>query len=336
MRCVKVTEIKWEGDFHDLEIEGGDGNYVVEGVVVHNSNMRFGFSGSRPFMIGTHTSRVVDSRLTSSSWPNGHIVRKMIEWCEHINTQTRVELWRNRNPEVKSLAVFGEVCGYKCSDLHYGRTAADGDVASEVLLFGEVAIDGRFLDYDDALEVLGSLFPDKALGDLMVPVLYRGKPERSLLKQLRDRPSALAEKRGAAHVSEGIVIRPTKEALSVVALNRLIAKYKSPLYEERKSLQAVDVEDLPRYVNAYDLISDFVTDERIRHVLAKAEASGIKVEKRRIKELAGLLYEDIRKESVGEWPAGDVGDGTLRRWTFAIAGEALSSLINTWTSQERS
>mgnify|MGYP002786832118 CR=1 FL=1 len=295
----------------------------------HGSNARFGFHGSRPFMVGTHTSRVVDSRMTADSWPNGHLVRKTLEWCDRRDIRKRVEAFRTKFPNVKSLAVFGEISGFKCSDLHYGRTAADGDNASEVLLFGEVAVDGKFLDYEDALSVLRTLFPAESLGALMVPVLYRGKPDLKRLKALRDQPSPLAALRGASQISEGVVIRPTVEAVSRVTLNRLIAKYKSPLYEERASLRNSDPDKLPTYVTAYDLISDFVTDERIRHVLGKAEASGIVIEKRRMKDIAGLLYDDIRKESVGEWPAGESFDeGTLRRWTFNIAGEAISRLID--------
>ena len=330
MRCLKVEAIDYEDDLHDLEIEGGDGAYIVEGVVAHNSNFRVGFHGSRPFMVGTHTARVVDSRLAATTWPEGHLLRKALDWCDLMDMRTRVANYRSQHPEVTSLAIYGEISGWKCSDLHYGRTADD---KPEVRLFGEAAINGRFLDYDEAITVVHELFPDLTTGDvkrnLLVPVLYRGKPDLAVFKRLRDQASPMAATRGVAQISEGIVIRPTREALSKVTLNRLTAKFKSPLYEERKSLRDKDPGSLPTYVTAYDLIADFVTDERIRHVIAKAEGGGMVVDVRKMKDIGNLLYNDIRKESLGEWPAeaATLDEGTLRRWTFDLAASDISRLI---------
>jgi len=125
-------------------------------------------------------------------------------------------------------------------------------------------------------------------------------------------------------------VRPVDEAFSAKTQTRLVGKYKSPLYEERKSLRDADPDKLPTYVSAYDLIADFVTEERIRHVFAKAEASGITIEKRRMKDLGRLLHEDILKESAGEWPAGAeaLDPAVLARWTFDLAGEAMSRMID--------
>jgi len=137
---------------------------------------------------------------------------------------------------------------------------------------------------------------------------------------------------GVQQISEGIVIRPTKETMSPSQLTRLTAKYKSPLYEERKSLRNADPNMLPAYTSAYDLIYDFVTAERIRHVLSKATSRGIEVTTRNMRTLSGMLFDDIKKESMGEWPAGSetLDEGTLRRWTSGIAGESLSRLVEGW------
>jgi hypothetical protein len=326
---MKVMEIEWTDDLHDLEIEGGDGSYIVEGVVVHNSNFRAGYHGSRPFMVGTHTSRVVDDRLDLTTWPEGHLIRKSLEWVERENLRDRIATFRSMHPGVRSLAIFGEISGFKCSDLHYGCTESK---ETRVMLFGEVAVDGQFLGYDDAIDVLGEVFPDRSLGEMMVPVLYRGKPDLKVFKRLRDQPSVLAAKRGAEQINEGIVIRPTTESVSKATMNRLIAKFKGPLYEERKSLRDVDPGVLPVYVNAYDLLYDFVTDERIRHVVAKAEGSGMTIEPKKNREIAKLLYADIRKESSGEWPAGSeaLDEGTLARWTSDIAGESIARIVGEW------
>lgn len=294
----------------------------------HGSNARFGYFGARPYVVGTHTSRVVDSRLRADTWPQGHLIRKTLEWGERVEMAARLAALRAAHPEITSIAVFGEICGFKCSDLHYGQTAE-----SEVRLFGDVAVNGRFLDYDPAVALLQSLFPEAPIDTRMVPVLYRGAPDLAVFKRLRDQVSTLATWRGAQQISEGIVIRPSAERISSVTMNRLIAKYKSPLYEERASLRGADPDALPVYVSAYDLLADFVTEERVRHVLAKAEASGAKIEKRYLKQLAEALFADIQKESVGEWPAdaAQLDTKTLVRWTFTLAGEMLTRVVEEYS-----
>lgn len=292
---------------------------VVVSEKIHGSSARTGFAGSRPWMVGTHTARVIDSRLESSTWPEGHLIRKLLDWCDEVDAKGRVAAWRAKHPEVNSLAVFGELSGWKCSDLHYGMSK------STVRLFGDVAVNGRFLDYDDAVYVAAEVYGRNAV---MVPVLYRGRPSLAHLKQLRDLSSTMAAENGAEQISEGIVIRPTQERVSAATVNRLMAKYKSPLYEERKSLRDKDPDVLPTYVSAYDLLTDFVTEERVRHVIAKAASGGMAIDKRQVRNLSVLLYEDIRKESVGEWPEGSTLDvGTLQRWTATLAGEMLVKQI---------
>lgn len=299
--------------------------WVVVSEKSHGSNCRFGLHNSK-FVVGTHTSRVVESRMSSSSWPEGHLVQKTLLWVERLGVQALIENWVAIHRNINSLAIYGEICGFKCSDLHYGLTSGS-PFSSEVRLFGEVALNGQFLSWDAANLVLREIFGTE-YRDLMVPILYQGPPDPAILKQLRDQPSALAASRGASQISEGVVIRPVGEFSSKITLGRLIAKYKSPLYEERASLRDKDPGTLPKYMTAYDLLTDFVTDERIRHVIGKMESAGVIVDKRQMKAIGTELYMDIRKESVGEWPEGDLDEATLRRWTFDLAGERIRKLID--------
>lgn len=301
---------------------------VVVTEKLHGSSFRCGFHGSRPLMYGTHTSRVVEGREDPATWPNGHLIQKMLQWGVDVDMPTRIARYRAAHPSVNSFAVYGEIYGFKCSDLHYGLKG------SEVRLFGDVTVNGKWLNYEDAVAIIGGwLFPEKPLAEVLVPVLYRGKPDLDVIKRLRDQPSHRAmEAGGQTQVSEGVVIRPTVEAFSETSKDRLIAKFKSPLYEERKSLRETDPAVLPTYVTAYDLLADFVTEERIRHVLGKAEASGMLIEKRNIRQLGELLFADIQKESVGEWPAGSetLDQRLLSRWTFTLSGEMLAQAVDTW------
>lgn len=303
---------------------------VVVTEKLHGSNARFGFHGRRSLMYGTHTSRIVEDRMDPTTWPAGHLITKFLTWAQEQDIAGRIERIRKAHPEYTSLAVYGETYGFKCSDLHYGLTG------SEVRLFADVNINGVWLGYEEAIEFIsGSLFPERPVTDVLVPILYRGKPDPLLLKQLRDQPSDRAKRAGGqTQVSEGVVIRPTTERFSEVSKDRLIAKYKSPLYEERKSLRDADPTVLPTYVTAYDLLADFVTEERIRHVLAKAEASGVGIEKRNIRTFGDMLFADIQKESVGEWPPGSetLDQRVLSRWTFALAGEMIAKAIESRTT----
>lgn len=290
---------------------------------IHGVNLRFGFHGSRSFMVGTHTSRIVDSRLDAASWPEGHILHHALRWVAQEQVPRKVARWRTAHPEVKSLAIYGELFGEGCADLHYGVTRP------EMRLFGEVALDGKFLGYHDAMHVIGEVFGPYLEG-MLAPVLYAGKPSLAVFKRLRDRTSMVALEGGESQLSEGVIIRPTEETYSALTLSRLVAKYKSPLYEERRSLRNVDPETLPAYVDALDLITDCITEERIRHVFARLEASGVRLERNRIREYTDALYHDIRKETVGEWPvsAQGLGEDVLCRWTYDLSAEMVARLVD--------
>jgi tRNA-binding EMAP/Myf-like protein len=295
---------------------------VVVTEKLHGSNFRFGFHGNEDSLFGTHTSRVVRGREDPDTWPRGHIVEKMLRWARETGVRERLEAYRAAHPEVRSLAVYGEVHGAKCADLQYGMSE------SRVRLFGEVNRDGRWLDYDEALKLVAGLFPDVDPERLLVPVLHRGRPEHELLHRLRDQPSRLAASYGVGQLSEGVVIRPTREIFNEALKDRLILKYKSPLYEERASLRNADPEALPRYATVYDLLQDFVTEERLRHVLGKAAASGVPVHPKSRDTLVRMLHEDILKEAAGEWPEDAALDPKIVfGMTKKLAGEMLHDLL---------
>lgn len=287
----------------------------------HGSNFRAGYRGET-YLVGTHTSRVLPSRMASTSWPDQHLLAKALRWAESIDLETQVMAWKAKHPEVTQMGFFGELMGYKCSDLHYGETT------QYVKLFGEVQVNGRFLSYDDAVLVLKELLPAQDVDSMLIPVLYRGKPTHEILRKLRDLPSTMAKANGADQISEGIVIRANPEAFSNISKDRLIAKWKGPLYSERKSLRDLDPETLPTYLSAHDLIFDFITEERIRHVWQRAQASGVALSMKNLNQIATLLFEDILKESKGEWPQeAPLDHRVLIRWTRTIAADMIAMVM---------
>ena len=278
------------------------------------SNIRFGYD-NRGYLIGTHTSRILNDN--PSDWSKGHLIEKALTWAKNVDIKNRIMLWKSKHLTCTSLAVYGEVCGFKCSSLHYGMKD------STVRLFGEINFNGNFLNYDCAIDVLKELF-DKDI--YYVPFLYRGKPDHKLFKFLRDQPSKLAKINNTDQISEGIVIRPTTEVFSETTKDRLIAKYKSPLYEERGSLSKADPDSLPKYISAYDLILDFITEERIKHVFQKAESSGIEISFKNKKQLTSMLLDDIVKESQGEWPE-SLENNILLAITNGASGEIMTKTL---------
>jgi phenylalanyl-tRNA synthetase beta chain len=291
----------------------------------HGSNFRVGFRGTMGYLVGTHTSRILPSRMDPTTWPKGHLITHALEWCSRLELKERVQRWKAAHPSVTQMAIYGELMGFKCSDLHYGETG------QRVRLFGEAQVDGRFLSYDDAYKLISEMFTDQTMESLLIPVLYRGKPDPAILKELRDRPSTLAAANGVEQISEGIVIRANPEAFSAISKDRLIAKWKGPLYAERKSLRNRDPSDLPTYITAYDLIFDFVTEERIKHVWQRAMSRGVALDMRHVNDIAQGLLDDILKESVGEWPAGtspeQMDQQVLLRWTKNIAADMIAMVM---------
>lgn len=291
----------------------------------HGSNARFGFRAGE-YLVGTHTSKVLASRMSSDTWPKGHLIGKLFRWCEAEGVEARVRKWVATHPEVYQMGVFGELMGWKCSDLAYGETEN-----TYVRLFGEVQIDGKYINYDDAVAVITELFPEADLSKLLLPILYRGKPDHTKFKELRDRPSTIAAENGVEQIAEGIIIRADPEQYSDISKDRLIAKWKGPLYCERKSLRRLDAKELPIYLTVHDLIFDFVTAERIRHVWGNAQASGIPLHMRHVHKVSEMLLADIIKESKGEWPDGlkpeEMDQHLLVKWTKNVAADLVAMVM---------
>jgi len=291
---------------------------------IHGSNARFGFRGD-DYLLGTHTSRILPDRMDASTWPSGHLLAHFLRWCKDYDIERRVMEWKAAHPEVYQMAVYGELMGFKCSDLHYGEQT------QYVRLFGEVQIDGVFLSYDEALAVIGELFPNHIIERMIVPVLYRGKPDKAVLRKLRDLPSTQAATLGVEQISEGIVIRANPECYSEISHDRLIAKWKGPLYCERKSLKKLDPDVLPSYLSAHDLIFDFVTAQRILHVWQKAQSMGIDLHMKHCHRIAEMLLDDIIKESVGEWPEGQEPETldrkVLVKWTKNLSADLMAMVM---------
>lgn len=74
MRCVAVDLVESDSDLYDLEIEGGNYNYIANGVVVHNTFCQIGFdAGPRHAELWGNTGTVF---VCSKGLGNGGLVFK--------------------------------------------------------------------------------------------------------------------------------------------------------------------------------------------------------------------------------------------------------------------
>lgn len=141
-----------------------------------------------------------------------------------------------------------------------------------------------------------------ALGLEYVPVLYTGSDYTTeLLTKLRDQPSEIAKRHGNESISEGIVIKPIATPVYDHRGERLIAKYKSPEFTERKSTKSKQTISSEELAEVQSFVDEFFTDNRWTHICQIAESDyNLRIEPKSIGQLIKLMNEDIYRESEKE------------------------------------
>ncbi|RAY13578.1 RNA ligase (ATP) [Actinomadura craniellae] len=123
------------------------------------------------------------------------------------------------------VGVFGEVYGKGVQDLAYGTDGRGPGYAA----FDVAVVDAggrRWLDPDELAGVLAEV------GLPAVPRLYAGPYDQAALLELAGGRETVSGR--AAHLREGLVVRPAAERYSPVTGGRAIAKFVSPAYLTRK------------------------------------------------------------------------------------------------------
>lgn len=124
------------------------------------------------------------------------------------------------------------------------------------------------------------------------------------LNALRDRPSEVAARRGCGtdKQREGIVIRPLEEMTSSNGA-RVIAKHKIDKFRERKTPQRVhdiDGEKLKVLSVAREIAEEWVTEERLSHVLAHLTVDGVAPSIEQTGKVIAAMVEDVYREAKDE------------------------------------
>jgi len=185
--------------------------------------------------------------------------------------------------------VYGEAYGGKCQGMShkYGKDL-------KFVAF-EVEVDGMFLNVPTAhrvVEKLGLEFVDYVLIDCTIENLDKERLKPSI--------QAIRNGCGDNHKREGIVIRPPIE----VRMNngeRVMAKYKNDDFEERKNTPKVlDASQQQIMEDAEAIADEWVTAQRLDHVLDKIFLNGEPLSMDKTGEVLKAMIEDVMREASGE------------------------------------
>jgi hypothetical protein len=212
-------------------------------------------------------------------------------------------LYPGANP--REVIVYGEAYG--------GKQQGMSETYGKQLKFAafDVKVDGVWLDVPNAAHIVRELeleFVDY----VQIPTkLHR-------LNEERDRPSVQAKRNGVEgdKLREGIVIRPLHEGNDHRG-NRIITKHKCAAFCETKTPREVDPEKLQRLQNAAKIAEEWVTENRLDHILDQA----LILKKNTAAEM-GEAMEDIEQITIGMKDTGEVIKLMIADVERESAGEA--------------
>jgi hypothetical protein len=118
----------------------------------------------------------------------------------------------------------------------------------------------------------------------------------------RDLPSEVAVRRGITEPREreGVILRPLVE-MTLNNGERVIVKHKGDKFRETaKPRPVVDADKLAVLTQAQEIADEWVTGERLRHVLSKIEIDGKTAVIAMTHVVIAAMVEDIYREGHGE------------------------------------
>ena len=206
MKLTKKEILKDKYERWDLTVKDHH-NYLVEGVVVHNSNDRIGISYTI-LEDGTETYEwKAGSHSLKRKRPPEDEMANHIYWYPYTLEPVRKMLEEIHNEDIypwKEVTLYGEIYGRVRGghkSLHYGRPNSLNFVAFDLKL------DGNYASWD-TLKTFCDMF-----GVEHAPIVGEFKFSLEKAKELSTGHSLLAAKNGMEepHMREGIVIKPLDE-----------------------------------------------------------------------------------------------------------------------------
>lgn len=272
MRCVKVERIEHRSDLCDLEIDGGNNNYVAEGIVVHNTSAHIKwkdgkvhfFSGGSKF----ETFKALFDEEALTKW-----------FSEHFSAD-------------ETITIYGEAYGAKIQ----GFSHRYGNELKFVAF--EIDCHGVWLDVPLA-ESLVKRAGLEFVHFVRIPCTVEA------LNAERDKPSVQAERNGmGVQDSEGIIIRPLTERFREDG-TRCIWKHKRDREREMKTPRSLDPDKNKILEDARAIAEEWVVERRLDHVMDSVAiklgmtADELKIE--HTKEILNAMVEDVVAEGKGEF-----------------------------------
>lgn len=146
-----------------------------------------------------------------------------------------------------------------------------------------------------------------------------------LLEQLKDVDSvqAIRNGMGEGHPREGIVLRPLVEVVKNNG-NRIIAKHKADWSKETKTPRKLDAAKLKVLQEANDIADEWVTIERINHVL---DAIALPLDVTNIGKIIPAMIEDIEREGKDEVVMSSEAKKAIGKVTALTVKRLLSSAL---------
>jgi RNA ligase (TIGR02306 family) len=206
------------------------GEEVVITEKIHGTNSRLGFvlNGKNEFgddywekVAGSHSVRrkEFDAKGNRSKY---WLPFKQGDECAINNLL--VDLWMKKKAK-QSVILYGEIFGQGVQDMDYGQKTASFRAF-------DISVDGQYLNYDEMKEHL------ERFDIPMVPILFRGPFSLETIDQFVDGPTTVCEAKNIRTPfkgREGIVIKPVTERYDNLLGGRVVLKYISADYHDRRN-----------------------------------------------------------------------------------------------------
>lgn len=239
------------------------------------------------------------------AWKNG----KLIFYAGGADHKSFINLFTPLNLEQKFkslghnvITIFGEAYGGKLQKMK----ATYGPELRFVAF--DVKIENIWLDVPNAEDIVKKL-------SLQFVYYKKVSTDLETLNAERDTDSiqAIRNGMGSGKIREGIVLRPLIETTKNND-SRIIAKHKREEFMETRSPREVNPDKLQVLNEAKAIALEWVTEERLRHVLDKIPNAGIE----QTGDVIKAMIEDITREAKGE-----IVDSKAARKTIGSRAAAL-------------
>lgn len=213
---------------------------------------------------------------------------KNVNFVKLFDEEALSKIFEHNFGTIIPVTVYGEAYGGKMQ----GMSKTYGPDLKFVAF--EVCIDDNWLNVPNAEDVVNKL-------NLEFVHYVKGPSNIEFVNEQRDAPSVQAVRNGIAEpkLREGVVIRPMIE-LTKNNGSRIMAKHKHDDFRETKTAREVNPEQLKAMSDAKEIADEWITMNRLEHVLDKLSPDGIELTIKDTSKVISAMIQDVRAESTGE------------------------------------